>query len=68
MAKGRHRNRPQTFLVRPRLAVSMAPGGALVEDHLAEAISHTKEAIDDGKIGIRTFLSAAKRRRAWYRG
>ena len=33
------------------VASSMAPGRALAEDHLAEAISPTKEAIDHGKMG-----------------
>ena len=50
-------------------AVLMAPGCALAEDHLAEdhlaeAISRTKEAIDDGNIGIRTFLSPTLQRRS----
>jgi hypothetical protein len=33
------------------VAAPMARGGALAEDHLAKAISHTKEAIDHGKMG-----------------
>ena len=32
------------------VAALMARGGALAEDHLGKAISHTKEAIDHGKM------------------
>ena len=39
------------FAVALGFATLFAPPLALAEDHLAEAISHTKEAIDQGKQG-----------------
>ena len=53
IAKGRDQKGPQTFFfgLGLNVAAPMARGGALAEDHLAKAISHTKEAIDHGKMG-----------------